>query len=295
MSMLLTALIFVFSNRWKEAIEQYQLVIEVANKFGDDELKLKSLLGQSIVQFLSGSYRDAMSNIEPIQKLLKKNPQKSPVILEEFGDIFYALGMTDYALTIYREALEFQLELGEEDLPQNLIEKIRKGFLIQGIRESKTTKEFSEFMDSLHDLDGKYFDQYDKIMAKVFEINKLLYEPFPLFTVKKFPLNKLDLRGIQEWFDVIDIESYEDTKSILIVYSPKLGLFGIEIAESSLIISIPENYRVRFKKDCKVLIQQPNPAQQEKYLVGAVIQIETDLDLEIQRRMPRFYEILLKS
>ncbi|MHA1651003.1 MAG: tetratricopeptide repeat protein [Candidatus Helarchaeota archaeon] len=295
MAMLLTALIFVFSNRWKEAIEQYNLVIEVAKDFNDEQIWLKGLLGQSIVQFLSGSYRDAISNLDSIRDLLEKNPQKSPLILEEFGDIFYALGMADYALTIYREALEYQLELGRKEIPNHLIEKIRKCFLIQGIREPKTTKEFSEFMDAIHYLDGKYFDQYDEIMAKIFEINKLLYEPFPVFTSEFRKLSSLQIEGIKEWFDIIDIETANENKIILIAYSPKLGLFGIELLESSIAIPIPENYMVKFKENCEIFIKQPTPQQQEKYLIRAMIQVETDLELEIKRTMPSFYEILLKS
>ena len=295
MAMLLTALIFVFSNRWKEALEQYDLVSQVSKDFGDEQIKLKSLLGMSIVQFLSGKYHEAMKNLEPIQELLEKNPRKSPLILEEFGDIFYALGMTDYSLTIYREALEYQLELSEKTLPDSLIEKIRKCFLIQGIREPKITKEFSEFMDSIHVLDGKFFDQYDKTMAKIFEINKLLYEPFPVFTKTSSKFNSLNIEGISEWFDIIDIESTTTNETILIAYSPKLGLFGIQILESSLVIPIPENYQVRFKKDCNVIIRKPDPGQQEKYLIRAIIQIETDLELEIERRIPQFYETLLKT
>lgn len=300
MSMLLTALIYVFSDRWKEAIEQYQIVIDLAERWKDDQLWLKCLLGQSIVQFISGKYNDAMKNLEKIRKLLESNPQKSPLILEEFGDTFYALGLTDYALMIYREALEYQLELEStiwttlEKSP--LIEKIRKCFFIQGIRMEKTPKEFSEFMDSIHHLDGKYFEEYDQIMAKIFEINQLLDQPFPIFTDgKKQELQKLEnkIDGILDWFDIIDIEMY-DEHQFLIVYSPKLGLFGIKISESSLVIPIPENHRVRFK-DCQVIIQKPDPTQQEKYLIRAIIHVDMDIDLEIERTMPGFYEILLNS
>ena len=295
MAMLLSALIFVFSNRWKEALEQYELVAQVSKDFGDAQIRLKSLLGISIVQFLTGKFYEALKNLEPIQDLLEKNPRKSPLILEEFGDIFYALGMTDYALAIYREALEYKLELGEKELPEGLIEKVRKCFLIQGIREPKVSKEFSEFMDSIHVLDGKFFDQYDETMAKIFEINKLLYEPFPIFTKSEKKLQDLDIDGIFEWLDIIDVETTEHNETMLIVYSPKLGLLGVQISESSLVIPIPENYRIKFKKDCNVIVQEPAAREQEKYLIRAIIQVETDLELEIERRIPQFYETLLKS
>ncbi len=294
MSLLLTALIHVFDNHWKAALEQYALVAEVAKKFEDEQIWLKSLLGQSIVQFISGAHHEAMKNLEPIQKLFQKNPRKTPIILEEFGDIYYALGMPDHALIIYQEALEYQLE--EKIPPTTLIEKIRKCFLIQGIREPKTTKEFSEFMDALHYLDGKFFDQYDETMVKVFEINKLLYEPFPIFTKKQQKLMELKITGLTEWLDVIDLEIDEENKTVLIIYSPQLGLFGIQIGVSSLIFPIPENYKVRFKRDSQIIsIQQPNPKQQEKYLIRAIIQIDNDFALEIERQMPNFYEILTKA
>jgi len=244
---------------------------------------------------LSGKYSNAMKNIDAIQELLDKNPQKSPILLEEFGDIFYALGMTDYALAIYREALEYQLELGEETLPENLIEKLRKCFLIQGIRDPKVTKEFSEFMDSIHKLDGKYFKQYDKTMAKIFEINKLLYEPFPTLTKTEVKLQSLNIEGLFDYFDIIDVETTEHNETLLVVYSPKLGLLGIQITESSLIMPIPENYQVRFKKKSAAIIQQPDPREQEKYLIRAVIQVETDLEIEIKRHLPPFYKTLLES
>ncbi|MHA1360342.1 MAG: hypothetical protein ACTSRC_19645 [Candidatus Helarchaeota archaeon] len=294
-SILLSALIFVFNNQWAEAIEQYQLSIELSRKFGDDQLQLKSLLGQSIVQFISGQYTAAIKNLEIIRTLLQKNYLKAPLILEEFGDTFYALGMTDYAITIYREALEYQIELGTGILPDNLIEKIRKCFLIQGIREPETPKEFSEFMDSIHDLDGKFFSQYDDTMAKIFEINKLLYKPFSEFTDNPRKLSDSTIEGISDWFDVIDVETSDETRQILIAYSSKLGLFGIELLESSLIIPIPENYQIRLKPSSQLIIRSPSPAQQEKYLIRAIIQIESDLDLEIKRCMPSFYEALLTS
>lgn len=294
-AMLLSSLIFVFSNRWDEALEQYALVLQVSKDFGDEQIQLKSLLGMSIVQFLSGRYSDAMKNLGTIQLLLEKNPRKSPFILEEFGDIYYALGMTDYALAIYREALEYQLELGESSLPDPLIEKLRKCFLIQGIREPKVTKEFSQFMDSIHKLDGKFFDQYDTVMGKIFEINQLLYEPFPLFTKNERQLRDCNIKGIFDWFDIIAIETTEHNEVMLIVYSPTLGLFGIQISESSLVIPIPENYRVCFKSDSNIIIQRPAPAEQQQFLIRAVIQVETDLELEIERRIPEFYETLLKT
>ncbi|MHA1265407.1 MAG: hypothetical protein ACTSRS_09255 [Candidatus Helarchaeota archaeon] len=293
MAMLLNALIFVFSNRWDVALEQYRLVAQVSKDFGDEQIELKSLLGMSIVQFLSGKYPDAMKNLTSIRKLLNKNHKRAPLILEEFGDIFYALGMTDYALTIYQEALEYQLELGMKTPPNAFLEKIRKCFLIQGIRTPEITKEFSDFMDSLHHLEGKYFEKYDKVMAKIFEINKLLYEPFPIFTRGEKRLQELKIDGIFDWLDIIDIEMSEHNDTILIVYSPKLGLLGIQIFESSLTLPIPENYRVRFKKDSAVLIQEPSSTEQEKYLIRALIQIDTDLELEIERRIPKIYEKLL--
>jgi hypothetical protein len=195
---------------------------------------------------------------------------------------------------IYRESLEYQLELGAQ-VPEELTEKVRKCFLIQGIREPKIPREFSEFMDTIHVLDGKFFDQYDKTMAKIFEINKLIYEPFPIFTKKETKLNTLKIPGIFDWFDIIDIETTESNEPMLIVYSPALGLFAIQLIESSLIIPIPENYQVRFRTDCSVHIQQPDATQQQKYLIRTIIHVESDLNLEIQRRIPQFYETVLKS
>ena len=293
MSMLLNALIFIFSSNWKDALEQYELTSQVAKTFGDEQILLKSLLGMSIVQFLSGNYHGAMKNIDPIRTLLAKNPSKSPLLFEELGDIFYALGMTDYALSLYRETLEYQLELDRQSFPETIIEKIRKSFLIQGIREPKTTQEFSEFLDALHVLDGKFFEKYDEIMSKVFEINQLLYEPFPIFTDKKSKLINLNLDPVFDWLDLIDVEVSDSNEMILIIYSPKLGLFGIQILESSLVVPLPENYQVRFHRDSHVLIRRPDAQQQEKYLIRAIFQIENDLELEIERRMPKFYENLL--
>ncbi|MFX1238959.1 MAG: hypothetical protein ACFE8P_14725, partial [Promethearchaeota archaeon] len=120
------ALIFLFHGLYKSAIMQYNFTEELADIYGDEQLKLKCVIGKAISIYIGGEEKDtAMGIMEEISNMdLEKNYKDAIVVFSELGDYFLALGHSQIAANLYNQALEISIDYKMDHKSEILIEKL---------------------------------------------------------------------------------------------------------------------------------------------------------------------------
>ncbi|MBD3229217.1 MAG: hypothetical protein GF329_13625 [Candidatus Lokiarchaeota archaeon] len=277
----LESLTLVYSKKYDEALKHFDITAKLSEKYENQRYLIMSLGGKAISQFLKGHEEGAKETMAIVNKHIKKNKDEAIIILNEFGDSFYNMSRPDIAIHFYNEAIEISVALGNTNLLSILFSKLKKCFYsIGSFNMEPLTKNLRKITDSTYNLtDERSLQIYNREIAKLGEIQRLLDEPFPFLTNEKF------IKGIQldqallNWMDIlhVKINREEDKKekyTDFFCFHPELGGIVIRIPEEvpSRYERIPEIYKISLKDgDEKYKIIKPSQEFKEKYLIRAII------------------------
>ncbi|MBN1803268.1 MAG: hypothetical protein JW891_17285 [Candidatus Lokiarchaeota archaeon] len=294
------ALIFLFHGLYNSAIKQYNFTEELAEIYGDERLKLKSVIGKAISIYIGGEEKDAaMSIMEEISNMdLENNHQDAIVVFSELGDYFLALGHSQIAANLYNQALEISIDFNEmEHKSENLINKLKRAY-IATVLEGYSTTDAGEKLDVLLDkaYNVKDVEKYNDQIKKIASFNVLFYTPFEYISGKKkiIPYSKLPKELKKDYLEVVHFEkSKENSDEMLFIVSHyELGLLGVKCKTDMSIQGIAENYSLKIKPTARVKIYKPDDVSKDVYLIRAIIEITKKDECEIVYTLPSFFKQL---
>ncbi|TFF88451.1 MAG: hypothetical protein EU549_02980 [Promethearchaeota archaeon] len=277
----LESLTLVYSKKYEQALKNFEITSKLSEKYDNQRYLIMSLGGKAISQFLQGSEDGAKQTMAIVNNHIKKNKDEAIIILNEFGDSFYNMSRPDIAIHFYNEAIEISVALGNTNLLSILFSKLKKCFYSIGSFNMKPlTTNLRKVTDSAYDLtDERSLEIYNREIAKLGEIQRLLHEPFPFLTNNRFVKGVQLDESLLNWMDILHVkinrgENKEDKHTDFFCFHSELGGTVIRIPEEvpSRYERIPEIYKISLKNgNEKYKIIKPSEEFKDKYLVRAII------------------------
>ncbi len=295
----LKALILLFHGLYKQSINAYNFVEELAEIYNDKRLKLKCAIGKAIAIYLQGDNRStAMAIMEEISNMdLEKNFLDAIIVFSELGDYFLALGHSQIAVNLYNQALEISIDYKLSFKSDILIEKLKRAYIatvLNGYSAEDMTEKLDILLNKAYSV--KDVEKYNEQIKKISSFNKLFYTKFPYLTGKRkvISYSKLPKELRDEYLEVVKFEKIDEKNNqiLFIVSHYELGLLGIKIMTDENIVGIAENYSLKLKPDSKVKIYAPETELMDVYLIRAIIEVIEKNKCEIIYTLPSFFKKL---
>ncbi|MHA1727772.1 MAG: hypothetical protein ACTSWY_03460 [Promethearchaeota archaeon] len=287
----LKGLIFLFNEILDASIEQFQFTANLANNYmGNELLVLKCSIGRAITLFISGMDSEALELIDKInQDSRGENLENSITVFMELGDYFLAISKAKIAIALYDEALECAVDSKYKWKIGHIMDKLQRAYVNAMFDKNLSESSIDIIIDKVHDL--KNIERYNEEIGKLSKFNRMLYEDFPIYTGKGKKIDYFDLNDdLREVFDIVAIlESEKSSTTVLISFNKRLGLVGFRVNLSAKLQGLPENYTIKLKKNAKINILKPSAKLKAKYLIRAIIQIDSLDHIDINRNIPIFF------
>ncbi|MHA1488073.1 MAG: tetratricopeptide repeat protein [Promethearchaeota archaeon] len=293
----LKALILLFHGLYKQSINAYNFVEELAEIYNDKKLKLKCAIGKAIAIYLQGDNRStAMAIMEEISNMdLEKNFLDAIIVFSELGDYFLALGHSQIAVNLYNQALEISIDYKLSFKSEILIEKLKRAYIatvLNGYSAEDMTEKLDILLNKAYSV--KDVEKYNEQIKKISSFNKLFYTKFPYLSGKRkvISYSKLPKELRDEYLEVVKFEKIDEKKNqiLFIVSHYELGLLGIKIMTDENIVGIAENYSLKLTG--KVKIYAPEAELMDVFLIRAVIEVVEKNKCEIVYTLPSFFKKL---
>ncbi|GAB4319461.1 MAG: hypothetical protein Kow0069_22990 [Promethearchaeota archaeon] len=289
------AILLVFSGNYEEAFHQYDFTTQLAMAYGERSLELKCKIGKSIAMMLSGEEEGAAALMELVSYMTRGEEnvaylKDAQVALNEIADYFYALGRPEIALALYDESLECAVDAGLDHKVETLVEKIKRATLAAAFRGFSGEVKVDSIIDRAYEV--RDVEKYNAAIARVSEIHALFYSEFPYYSKKKSWERLYDLpeevASLGREMELVEVKRLAQG-TLLVAYSESLGLVGVILPEKDVAKGIPENYSMKLKMDARVRIQRLSEEMKAKYLIRAVVRVESADQLELTRHVPKFF------
>ncbi|NVM05130.1 MAG: hypothetical protein HWN67_22605 [Candidatus Helarchaeota archaeon] len=287
----------IFNNRFKDAADQFSLSHKLAGKFKSEQYRIINMGGEAIARFLAGENEKAQEIMKNVNTLVEKNLEMSLLLMTEFADNFYVMSRPEIAIHLYNEALEISIELGKLEQSERIIEKLKRCFYSIGSCLPPMAAQLQKVIDLAHQQSSsESIEKYNLEISKISEINKLLFEDFPIKTGKKWikGINLPEfLKGPMDLISAnikgnISMETGTSTITSLICLTSEHGGIAINVPEP-LMIGTPELYKVRLNKKGTYKIIEASQIEKEKFFIRAKIYVKSKDDLILKKIFPKLY------
>nr|MDO8115121.1 hypothetical protein [Candidatus Sigynarchaeota archaeon] len=298
-SVYMKAMLFFFNTGnipdfYLKAIEHFEYARSLAEKAGDIELQLKCLLAKAIASYEVERMDDARDFIAQVKTIAMKNPDIAVGAFSEMADYLLIFGKPEYSVFLFDEALEASVVSGLEHKNRALLEKMKKSYLIAGVRMSDIHRggvSLDSIIDQSFDIIEKAkVDEYNEQVMKLAQFNSLSYEPFPFIYNDWTAYSKID-ESLKVELDVIEIENMGDLKARVIAYSSTLGLVGFTLPKKVELSGPPESYVIKLVKTASIKTRQVTGELFEQKLIRALVYTKNKEDVEFRRLVPAFLKI----
>ncbi len=289
----LIALVYVFNSLYNKAIDQYNFIFKIAENYGQQSLKLKALIGESITRYLIGNKDNAFQLGKKITENVSEQdlPQLMNALIDS-GDYFLAMGIPEIASNLYSEAMECAVDAQQEYKYNLLLNKMKYSFMATSLigSEPRPNSDVSALVNDYHDL--KDSTKFNELMEQLAEFTNKLYQPFPYFTKGEKPVGYYDLpEELRESFDGVKFQENPETgRTLIIGYNEAIGLIAFDIDLERELDGVPENYTMQLKTEAKVQVVAPDVIKETLFLIRAIILIgNEERDINIKRNVPLLF------
>ncbi|OLS13058.1 MAG: hypothetical protein RBG13Loki_3320 [Promethearchaeota archaeon CR_4] len=287
----LKAMILVFHNKYKEAINQYGLTADLARRYKNHNFELKSMVGQGIALFFTDQQETAADVLSLVTSQIQAdgvNLGEAQVMLSELGDYFYALGRPDIASRLFSQSLQCATDANLDNRVPVLIEKLKRSSLTASFKGFSGSN-FAAFIDKIYEVKNE--EKYNEAIAQLALFNAQLYHDFPYLTPKGSWVPYLQLPEIlRVTWEVVEIRHLVGEKTLIIAYHEAHGLIGFQVPLKVEISGVPENYSVELSRKARVRLSPPSEDIRAKYLIRAIATTETPDGITLSRVVPRFFQ-----
>ena len=253
--------------------------------------------GEAIARFLAGKNDKAQILMKKVNQLVEKNLEMSLFLMIEFADNFYVMSRPEIAIHLYNEALEISIELGKLSYSEKIVDKLKRCFYAVGNYLPPVAAQLQKVIDLAHkQSSSECVEKYNQEISKISEINKLLFEPFPFTTEKKWIKGTNLPVYLKKPMDLISaniegtlsMEFGSATATTLICLNPEQGGIAINIPEP-MMVGTPELYEIQLNNQGTYRIAETSQEEKEKFLVRAKIFVKSKDDLILKKTFPKLY------
>ncbi|MFX0142120.1 MAG: hypothetical protein ACFFDN_51255 [Candidatus Hodarchaeota archaeon] len=287
----------IFNNRFKDAADQFSLSHKLAEKFNSNQYRIINMGGEAIARFLAGENEKAQELMKHVNKLVEKDLEMSLLLMTEFADNFYVMSRPEIAIHLYNEALEISIELSKLEQSERIIEKLKRCFYSIGSCLPPMAAQLQKVIDLAHQQSSsESIEKYNIEISKISEINKLLFEDFPIKTGKKW-IKGINLpKFLKEPMDLISanikgnisMEMGTSTVTSLICLTHEQGGIAINVPEP-MMVGTPELYKVKLNEKGTYKIMEASQIEKEKFFIRAKIYVKSKDDLILKKIFPKLY------
>ncbi|MCP4761869.1 MAG: hypothetical protein GY870_08805 [archaeon] len=285
----LKALIFIFNQKYTDAIEQYQFTSKLATNYSNNLLLMKCSIGHAITLFLSGMDTESLDLIDSISEELheEENLENAVIVFQELGDYFYAISNPKIAIALYNEALQCAVDSKNIQWKIGFIlDKMKRSYMASMLDRTDSAANVDTILDRVHEC--KDIDKYNEAISQLSKFNSMLYTDLEDYTKKGKKTGYYDIdENLREKFDVVDILESGDM-TVLIAFNKAIGLLGFRVKLKNPLAGIPENYTIKITKRAKITILKPSDQLRAKYLLRGIVS-GTMKDIDIDRNIPIFF------
>ncbi|MHA1299415.1 MAG: hypothetical protein ACTSO9_08280, partial [Candidatus Helarchaeota archaeon] len=287
----------IFNNLFQDAANQFSLTHQLAEKLNIHQYRIINMGGEAIARFLAGENEKAQKIMKTVNNLVEKNLEMSFFLMTEFADNFYVMGRPEIAIHLYNEALEISIEIGKLEYSEKIVEKLKRCFYAVGNYLPPMAAQLQMLIDLAHrQSSSKSIEKYNQEISKISEINKLLFEDFPITTGKKWikGINLPDfLKTSMDLISAniegsISMEFGTATATTLICLNSEQGGIAINVPEP-MMVGTPELYKIKLSKNGTYRIINTSQEEKEKFFVRAKIFVKSKDDLILEKTFPKLY------
>ncbi|MHA1378484.1 MAG: hypothetical protein ACTSRG_08895 [Candidatus Helarchaeota archaeon] len=287
----------IFNNMYQEAADQLALTHQLAEQFNIHRYRIICMGGEAIARFLAGESEKAQNIMKLVNKLVEKNLEMSLFLMTEFADNFYVMGRPEIAIHLYNEALEISIELGRLSNSEKIVAKLKRCFYAVGNYLPPMAEQLQMVINLAHEQSStESIDKYNEEISKISEINKLLFEDFPINTGKKWVKGINLPEYLKHPMDLISaniegdfsMEFGTSKTTTLICLTQTQGGIAINVPEP-MMVGTPELYKIKLNESGTYRILQASQLEREKFLIRAKIIVKSKNDLILEKIFPRLY------
>jgi hypothetical protein len=277
-----------------KAIEHFEYARFLAEQVKDVELQVKCLLAKAIASYEVEHMEDARKFVKQVQDLTMEHPDAAVNAFSEMADYFLIFGKPQYSVFLFDEALEAAVVSGQEHKNRALLERMKKSYIIAGVRMNEIEKagvHLDKLLDDSFNITDKgKMEKFNEQVMMLAQFNSLMYEPFPHIYNDWTPAAKID-GSLKGELEIISIEEQGEFKSTVTAYSSTLGLVGFVIPKKVELAGPPESYILKLTKGASIKTRQVTGELFEEKLIRALVYTKTKDDAEFHRIVPSFLKI----
>ena len=299
----LKSITYLFNDFYPDAIAYFSITAELGAKYALPGYQIMCLGGKAISELLGGNPNAANQTMKETSQLIRNNEYDALVMFNEFGDFFYMIGKPEIAIHLYNEALQLAIFINDQPAIKDIFDKLKRSFYAVGAYNTPLSVELHYLIEQAHALnDPDTIDKYNMIIAKLGDINQLLFENFPYLTEEWVSGETLN-PNLSDGLDLLHVvvenkirkkgdRRYKISYTDLYFYHKELGGIIIRFPETFelKLKDLPIIYKIALKtKGAQYKIVDSSKDDKQNYYSRAIIMTKSKGNIIFKREAPAIF------